>query len=151
MLFIDIINKNYINNKMKQTIRLTESQLHDVIREAVGKILNEIGDTAKGQYMLGALQAKRQAEAEHYKEQQPQGGYDIQTHNRKAYNDKMQKANNAQNYAYRQNEKNNPYNDEDSHDENVKMYNANQRGFRNYMSQYYNHGEDYRNNIPQNR
>jgi len=40
---------------MKQTIKLTESQLHDVIIESVKECLNEIGDTRRGQYMLGRL------------------------------------------------------------------------------------------------
>jgi len=40
---------------MKQTIKLTESQLHDIIVESVKKCLNEIGDTRRGQYMLGRL------------------------------------------------------------------------------------------------
>lgn len=40
---------------MKQTIKLTESQLHDIIIESVKECLNEIGDTRRGQYMLGRL------------------------------------------------------------------------------------------------
>ena len=40
---------------MKQTIKLTESQLHDIIAESVKRCLNEIGDTRRGQYMLGRL------------------------------------------------------------------------------------------------
>lgn len=40
---------------MKQTIKLTESQLHDIIAESVKECLNEIGDTRRGQYMLGRL------------------------------------------------------------------------------------------------
>lgn len=39
----------------KNRIRLTESQLHRVIKESVTRVLNEIGDTSKGQYMLGRL------------------------------------------------------------------------------------------------
>ena len=42
----------------KKLIRLTESDLHRIVKESVNKILNEIGDTAKGQYMLGRLQRK---------------------------------------------------------------------------------------------
>lgn len=44
---------------MKQTIRLTESDLHKIIKESVNRILNEIGDTNRGQYMLGALAARK--------------------------------------------------------------------------------------------
>ena len=40
---------------MKKKIKLTEAQLHKVLTESVKKILNEIGDTPKGQYMLGRL------------------------------------------------------------------------------------------------
>lgn len=39
----------------RNRVRLTESQLHRVIKESVNIVLNEIGDTAKGQYMLGCL------------------------------------------------------------------------------------------------
>lgn len=45
---------------MKQNrIRLTESQLHKVIKESVNRILNEIGGTPKGQESLGALASAR--------------------------------------------------------------------------------------------
>ena len=40
---------------MRQTIKLTENQLHDIIAESVKMCLNEIGDTRRGQYMLGRL------------------------------------------------------------------------------------------------
>ena len=38
---------------MKRTVKLTESELHKVISESVKNILTEIGDTRRGQYMLG--------------------------------------------------------------------------------------------------
>lgn len=41
--------------------KLTESRLRNMIKESVKGVINEIGDTAKGQYMLGRL-AQRQAE-----------------------------------------------------------------------------------------
>ena len=37
----------------KKLIRLTESDLHRIVKESVNKVLNEIGDTPYGQYMLG--------------------------------------------------------------------------------------------------
>ena len=37
---------------MKQMIRLTEGQLHRIIDESVRKVINEIGDTKRGSYML---------------------------------------------------------------------------------------------------
>jgi hypothetical protein len=43
----------------KKLIRLTESDLHRIVKESVNRILNEIGDTAKGQYMLGRLQGRQ--------------------------------------------------------------------------------------------
>lgn len=44
----------------KRLIRLTESDLHKIVKESVQKILNEIGDTPKGQKALGALHARKQ-------------------------------------------------------------------------------------------
>ena len=38
---------------MKQMIRLTEGQLHRIINESVRKVINEIGDTKRGSYMMG--------------------------------------------------------------------------------------------------
>ncbi len=43
---------------MKQSIRLTEGQLHRIIEESVRKVINEIGDTKRGSYMLGRLASK---------------------------------------------------------------------------------------------
>ena len=43
---------------MKKVLRLTESDLHRIIKESVKKALNEIGDTKKGQYNLGALNGR---------------------------------------------------------------------------------------------
>lgn len=54
---------------MKRTIRLSENKLHNIIKESVKRILrentmklNEYGDTPKGQYMLGRLQARKGSE-----------------------------------------------------------------------------------------
>lgn len=46
----DIKTENYMRNN-KRTIRLTESDLHQIIEKAI----NEIGDTKRGQRMLGRL------------------------------------------------------------------------------------------------
>lgn len=54
-----INTENKSMNTNKKVVRLTESQLHDIIAESVSQILNEIGDTAKGQYMLGRLQGRQ--------------------------------------------------------------------------------------------
>ena len=39
----------------KKLIRLTESDLHKIVKESVHKIINEIGDTEKGQDALGQV------------------------------------------------------------------------------------------------
>lgn len=43
----------------KKIIRLTESDLHKIIKESTVKILNELGDTKRGQYMLGRLKNRQ--------------------------------------------------------------------------------------------
>ena len=43
----------------KKLIRLTESDLRRIVKESVNRVLNEIGDTPKGQYMLGRLQGRQ--------------------------------------------------------------------------------------------
>jgi len=48
---------NKINRK--QLIRLIEQDLHKIVKESVGKIINEIGDTPKGQRGLGGLHARK--------------------------------------------------------------------------------------------
>ena len=54
----DRIKENRRYN-MKKRIRLTEADLHRIIRQCVNEALNEIGDTERGQYALGAAQARR--------------------------------------------------------------------------------------------
>lgn len=48
----------------KKIIRLTESDLHRIIKESVKRVLNEVGDTSKGQHMLGRLHAKKVVNSE---------------------------------------------------------------------------------------
>lgn len=49
---------------MKGTIlRITEEDLHRIIEEGVKKALNEIGDTEKGQFALGAVRGRAQQRA----------------------------------------------------------------------------------------
>ena len=50
----------------KNRIRLTEQQLHRVIKESVNKILNEIGDTNRGQYMLGRVASRASNRGDYY-------------------------------------------------------------------------------------
>ena len=40
---------------MKRIVRLTESDLHRLVETSVKRALNEIGDTQRGQYMLGRV------------------------------------------------------------------------------------------------
>lgn len=51
-------------NMNKKLIRLTESDLHRIVRESVNNILKEIGDTPKGQYMLGRLAGRQSAKGD---------------------------------------------------------------------------------------
>ena len=44
----------------KKLIRLTESDLHRIVKESVNRVLNEIGDTPRGQNRLGALAKRKQ-------------------------------------------------------------------------------------------
>ena len=41
-------------------LKLNEKELHKIIKESVIYVINEIGDTPKGQYMLGRLYRKYQ-------------------------------------------------------------------------------------------
>jgi len=45
-------------NMNKKLIRLTESDLHKIVKESVNKIINEIGDTEKGQDALGQVRGR---------------------------------------------------------------------------------------------
>lgn len=42
-------------------IKLNESELNNIIAESVKKVLNEIGDTIKGQFALGAVRGRASA------------------------------------------------------------------------------------------
>ena len=53
------------NMNRKNTIRLTENKLKKVISESVRKVLNEIGDTNRGQYMLGRLHRRHNTDADY--------------------------------------------------------------------------------------
>lgn len=50
---------NRIDDKSKDIMAANESKLSRIVKESVNRILNEIGDTAKGQYMLGRLQGRQ--------------------------------------------------------------------------------------------
>ena len=50
-----------LTSENKQIIRLTESDLHNIIMESVVTILKEIGDTPKGQYLIGSFNAYKKS------------------------------------------------------------------------------------------
>jgi hypothetical protein len=57
--YIDYLNSHpdeYIANKRK---RMSESYLHRIVKESVNRVLNEVGDTKRGQYMLGRLKNRQ--------------------------------------------------------------------------------------------
>ena len=56
----DSLNGHKERYNMKQIIRLTDQDLNNIIEESVKQIIKEIGDTPKGQYMLGRLSRKYQ-------------------------------------------------------------------------------------------
>lgn len=45
-------------NRKRNVVRLTESKLKQIVAESVRKVLNEIGDTKRGQFMLGRAAAR---------------------------------------------------------------------------------------------
>lgn len=114
----------------KKLIRLTESDLHRIVKESVNKILNEIGDTERGQYALGAVQARAQNRASNA----------LQAGDMNAYGKYDNTEKDAMNAGF---EHRRSGSQDANYDKRKALYNANQRGFRNYMSTI-NHGEDYR-------
>lgn len=55
-------------------IKLTEQDLHNIVKESVKRILNEIGDSDKGIYALNAVKGRRAAKW--YKENMSQSEND---------------------------------------------------------------------------
>lgn len=49
----------HINKNMNRITRLTESDLHRIVKESVNRILNEVGNTKRGQYLLGRLKNRQ--------------------------------------------------------------------------------------------
>lgn len=47
----------------KNTIRITENKLKSIIVESVKSVINEIGDTRRGQYLLGRLSKRKKDDA----------------------------------------------------------------------------------------
>lgn len=117
---------------MKKTIRMNESELHQLISESVKRVLNEIGETERGQAALGALQQKRAQQGQEF----------AQTNGLGVKNPYYDKVDAARAYAYNK-RSNNP---------NARnMANANDRG-RDAQNLYYTNkvNKEGRNNIINN-
>ena len=52
---------------VKKVIRLSESDIHQIIKESINQILNEVGDTEDGQKKLGALARRKMDDGSLYK------------------------------------------------------------------------------------
>lgn len=112
---------------MKKRIRITESELHNIVKKCVNEALNEIGDTERGQYALGCVQARNDLRMQQNKGNSQQF--------RKYSNASDNTANVAHNSRAAINggsEWN--QNNMDTYNKAKDMYNANQQGYRNYMS-----------------
>ena len=46
---------------MRRKVRLTESDLHNIIKEAVKSVINEVGDTPTGNFLVNAVKGRRAA------------------------------------------------------------------------------------------
>lgn len=114
---------------MIQRIRLTEGDLHRIIRNCIDEALNEIGDTERGQYALGCVAARNDMRQ---RQNYNNGNYEGARKNSKisgnADNIATQSRKDANGGSeFNQDNMNNYYKVKD-------MYNANQQGYRNYMS-----------------
>ena len=60
--FAETKHKGLPEKVEEQTIiRLTESDLHKIVKESVNRILSEIGDTPRGNFALNAVKGRRAA------------------------------------------------------------------------------------------
>ena len=92
----------------KQVIRLTEEDLHNIVKESVKRVINEVGDTKRGQFMLGRLSNKKNKGDEFdrrishnvYKTATPNGGIPSDEFQRgEAYQDTIDNASNLFNQS----------------------------------------------------
>lgn len=107
-------------NMNKKLIKLTEADLHRIIRESVDKILNEYGNSNTGQYMLGALAAKKRMQGNEKGQTDDESGFnDVSNYAKQQRGDSKMKANSFYNgfhsskdnrgYGYNQMKKLNGY------------------------------------------
>ena len=133
-------NKQNINSNLnmnKKFIRLTESDLHNIVKESVEQVLMEIGDTERGQYALGALQAKKDNLARQEFQRGSQFNNKYSTYKPDVHaRERRKEVNGGSEFDTTNME--NYYKAKD-------MYNAYIQGYRNYMSSMNNSAaEDYR-------
>lgn len=128
----ETLNDNMMENK--KVIKLSEAQLHRVIKESVNRILQEYGDTPKGQAVLGALQQRKLQQGR--EAQQMYGTF------AKEPDKYYQSAKDIDNYAWNQ---------RGGRDASRDMTNAYYRG-EDAQHSYYHHGIDKntRNNVINN-
>lgn len=72
---------------MRQSIRLTEGQLHRIIEESVRKVINEIGNTKYGSYMLGRAAGRNERASDYPSVIDKQNRASDQTYFFRGYND----------------------------------------------------------------
>jgi hypothetical protein len=84
-------NESKKNIKMnKQIIRLTESDLHRLIKESVKNYLNEIGDTPRGNFALNAVRGRAAARPRYHNDKY--GSVDARVKQQKIASDASDKA-----------------------------------------------------------
>ena len=95
---------------MNRKIKLTESDLHRIVRESVRRVLNEYGKTSKGQNVLGALMARKVINADgdtvddFFKNQSEKGGgvYDYAKQQRSEFGKDSDEIGNTINPLYKE-------------------------------------------------
>jgi hypothetical protein len=78
-------NVNKSKNMKKKVIRMTESDLHNIVIECANRLLNEVGDTARGMELLGRLAAKKVT-----KDRNINGYHDVQDYAREKWRQNLE-------------------------------------------------------------
>ena len=71
----------------KKLVRLTEQDLHRIVKESLNRVLNEIGDTPRGQYSLGAVDGRNDVN-DWYGKKTSRAGFDARSKANKARGNK---------------------------------------------------------------
>lgn len=125
---------------MRQTIRLTESDLHKLIKSCVDEALNEIGDTQRGQYALGCVAARNDL---NMRKSYKNGDYA----SAQKYSNNSNMADKAASRSRAAANGGSEFNQENmaNYYKAKYLFNAKEQGYRNYMSsQMHPYAEDYR-------